>query len=279
MTAKQVLARARSVLNNASIEDAPFEAELLLRDTLKIDRVQLYLDFDRELSPEQQENYWQRIERRLGHEPAAYIVGHREFYGLDFLVDSSVLIPRPESELLVDRALALAKNRVVTTIAEVGTGCGAIAISLALNLPHTTVYATDISPPALRVARRNCRRHGVENRVFLLHGDMLDPLPGPVDLIVANLPYVRQSELTGTGPLSREPRLALDGGPDGLEKIRRLCYQAGSKLNPGGGLLLEIGQGQAEAITAYLHNVFPSAEIELVPDLSGIERVVSLTLH
>jgi release factor glutamine methyltransferase len=279
MTAKQVLARARSVLGAASIEDAPFEAELLLRDTLKIDRVQLYLDFDLELSPKQQESYWQRIERRLNHEPAAYIVGHREFYGLDFLVDSGVLIPRPESEMLVDRALELTRNRTLSAIAEVGTGCGAIAISLALNLPHTTIYATDISAAALRVARRNCRRHGMTDRVFLVDGDMLDPLPGSVDLIVANLPYVRQSELTGTGPLTREPRLALDGGPDGLQKIRRLCLQAGSKLNPGGGLLLEIGQGQAEAITAFLHNVFPSPEIELVPDLSGIERVVSITLH
>jgi len=279
MTAKQVLARARSMLNAASIEDAPFEAELLLRDTLKIDRVQLYLDFDRELGPEQHENYWQRIERRLNHEPTAYIVGHREFYGLDFCVDSSVLIPRPESELLVDKALALARNRALSAIADVGTGCGAIAISLALNLPHTTIYATDISPPALSVARRNCQRHGVENRVFLLDGDMLDPLPGPVDLIVANLPYVRKSELAESCPLSREPRLALDGGPDGLEKIRCLCLQAGNKLRPGGSLLLEIGQGQGSAVTACLHNLFPSAGIELEPDLSGIERVVSLTLH
>jgi len=279
MTVKQVLARARGALSAASIEDAPFEAEILLRDTLKIDRVQLYLDFDRELSPEQQENYWLRIERRLNHEPAAYIVGHREFYGLDFYVDSSVLIPRPESELLVDKALELARNHTLSAIAEVGTGCGAIAISLALNLPQTSIYATDISTAALKVALRNCRRHSVENRVFLLAGDILDPLSGPVDLVVANLPYVRKSELTGISPLSREPRLALDGGPDGLQKIRRLCRQAGSKLRPGGVLLLEIGQGQAEAVTVFLHNVFPPAEIKLEPDLSGIERVVSLTLH
>ena len=279
MTAKQVLARARSVLDAADIEDAPFEAELLLRDTLKIDRVQLYLDFDRELTPEQQESYWWRIERRLNHEPAAYIVGHREFYGLDFLVDSSVLIPRPESELLVEKALEIARNRPLSTIAEVGTGCGAIAISLTLSMPHTTIYATDISPPALRVALSNCQRYGVSDRVCLLATDMLDPLPGPFDLIVANLPYVKESELASAVPLGHEPRLALDGGPDGLQKIRRLCRQAGSRLRPGGGLLLEIGQGQAEAITAFLHNVFPSVEIELVPDLSGIERVVSLTLR
>jgi release factor glutamine methyltransferase len=257
MTAKQVLARARSVLGAASIEDAPFEAELLLRDTLKIDRVQLYLDFDRELTPEQQESYWRRIERRLEHEPTAYIVGHREFYGLDFLVDSSVLIPRPESELLVEKALEIARNRSLYDIAEVGTGCGAISISLALNLTHTTIYATDISPPALRVALSNCQRYGVSDRVCLLAADMLDPLPGPFDLIVANLPYVKETELAAAVPLSREPRLALDGGPDGLEKIRRLCLQAGNILRPGGGLLLEIGQGQAEVVTAYLHNVFP----------------------
>jgi len=108
---------------------------------------------------------------------------------------------------------------------------------------------------------------------------MLDPLPEPVDLIVANLPYVRQSELAATDPLSREPRLALDGGPDGLVKIRRLCRQAGNRLSPGACLLLEIGQGQGKPITAFLHDLFPSAGIELVPDLSGMERVMGLTLH
>lgn len=278
MTLKQALANAREILTANSIEDASLESELLLRHTLKIDRVQLYSDLNRELSPEQEKTFWNLIERRLTGEPAAYITGHREFYGLDFHVAPGVLIPRPESELLVEKALALAKNRHVITIADVGTGCGAIAISLAVNLPLVRIHATDISAPALKIARFNCRQHGVAGRVSLLHGDMLDPLPETVDLIVANLPYVKASELPGAGPLSFEPRVALAGGDEGLEKINRLCQQARNKLTLRGCLLLEIGRGQAEAVISLLNRLFPSAVVEVTPDLSGIERVVSLCL-
>ena len=278
MTTKQVLARARRVLVASNIEDAPLEAELLLRDTLKISRVQLYSELDRDLSREQEKTFWNRIERRLTREPAAYITGHREFYGLDFYVDTDVLIPRPESELLVEKALELAQNHDLPAIADVGTGCGAIAISLALSLPQPKIYASDISAAALRVALANCRRHGVASRVCLLVGDMLDPLPEPVDLIIANLPYVRASELSGVDTAGFEPRLALDGGPDGLGKIHRLCLQAGDKLHPGGHLLLEIGERQGGAVTTFLHGLFPSARVEVSPDLSGIDRVVSLSL-
>ncbi len=278
MTAKQVLARARRVLAAGNIEDAPLEADLLLRDTLKISRVQLYSELDRELSREQEKTFWRQIQRLLNHEPAAYITGHREFYGLDFYVDSSVLIPRPESELLVEKALELAKKHILSTVADVGTGCGAIAISLALGLPQVRIYALDISTSALRVTLANCRKHGIARRVCLLAGDMLDPLPEPVDLIVANLPYVRASELGSTNTTGFEPRLALDGGPDGLGVIRRLCLQAGDKLRPGGQLLLEIGEGQGGALTTFLHGLFPSAGVEVSPDLSGIDRVVSISL-
>jgi len=278
VTIKQALARAREALMTDSIEDAPLESELLLRHVLKRDRVQLYLTLDYELSPEQDERFWGLIERRLDHEPTAYITGHREFYGLDFYVDSGVLIPRPESELLVDKALELAQNHALSTVAEIGTGCGTIAISLALNLPQAKIYATDISASAVKVAVSNCQRHGVVDRVCLLAGDMLDPLPEPVDLIVANLPYVREPELSRISSADFEPRLALDGGPDGLEKIRRLCLQINDKLRPGGCLLLEIGKGQGRAVTTFLCSLFPSAEIELAPDLSDIDRVVSLTL-
>jgi release factor glutamine methyltransferase len=176
---------------------------------------------------------------------------------------------------LVEKTISLAKNHPLSIIAEVGTGSGAIAISLALELPQTRIYATDISAPALEVARLNCQRHGVTDRVCLLQGDMLDPIPQPVDLIIANLPYVRKSELSG---LRFEPRLALDGGSDGMEKIRRLCRQSGGKLRPGGCLLLEIGEGQGKDITALLNTLFPGAKVEVIPDLSGIERVVSLSL-
>ena len=278
MTTKQALAHARSMLVASNIEDAPLETELLLRDALKISRVQLYSEPDRELSPEQQEAFWHLVERRVNHEPTAYITGHREFYGLDFYVNPGVLIPRPESELLVEKAIELARSNALSIIADVGTGCGAIAVSLALSLPQTKIYATDISASALKVALSNCQRHGVEDRVSLLVGDMLDPLPEPVDLIVANMPYVRESELPRANPASSEPRLALDGGSDGLEKIRRLCSQVSDRLRPAGRFLLEIGKGQGRAVTTFLHNLFPSAKVELTPDLSGIDRVVSLTL-
>jgi len=276
VTLKQALSRAREILTANNIEDAPLESELLLRQALKMSRVQLYLDLNHELSPKQEETFWHLIKRRLNREPIAYITGHREFYGLDFYINPSVLVPRPESEMLVEKAISLAQNHPLSTIAEIGTGCGAIAISLALNLPQAKIYATDISAAALEVARFNCQKHGVLNRIYLLEGDMLAPLPEPVDFIVANLPYVEELELPQMD--SFEPQLALNGGPDGLEKIRRLCRQVSDKLRPEGCLLLEIGQGQARAVTAFLHSLFTFARIEVAPDLSGIGRVVSLSL-
>ncbi len=278
MTIKQVLSRAREILVANDIEDAPLESELLLRNVLKISQVQLYLVLDQELSPQQEETFWHLVKRRLNHEPTAYIIGHREFYGLDFYVNPSVLIPRPESELLVEKTIELAQNRSISTIAEIGTGCGAIAIALALSLPQAKIYATDISAVALKVALFNCQEHGVMNRIFLLEGDILDPLPEPVDLIVANLPYVRESELCRVSRLNFEPSLALNGGSDGLGKIHQLCTQIHGKLRPGGCLLLEIGQGQGGTVTTFLRSLFPAAGIEVAPDLSGIDRVVSLTL-
>ena len=276
MTLKQALSRARGILAAGNIEDARLESELLIRHTLKISQVQLYLDLDRKLSPNQEQTFWQLIRRRLGGEPTAYITKHREFYGLDFYVSPDVLIPRPESELLVEMAVDLIQNRPVPTIAEIGTGCGAVAISLALKLPRAKIYATDISALALKVALFNCQRHGVVDRICLLHGDMLDPLPEPVDLVVANLPYVSELELPESANF--EPLLALDGGSDGLEKIYQLCQQVTDMLRPDGYLLLEIGQGQGKGVTTYLHSLFSSAKIKIAPDLSGIERVVSLRL-
>ena len=277
MTLKQALGRGRKILAANNIEDAPLECELLLRHTLKISRVQLYLDLNRELSPEKDEIFRNLIERRLNGEPTAYITKHREFYGLDFYVDTRALIPRPESETLVEKALEYARNHPVSTIADIGTGCGAIAISLALNLPQAKVYATDISASTLEVARFNCQKHGVTDRICLLQGDMLDPVPESVDIIVANLPYVKESELPQMHSPNSEPVLALNGGSNGLEKIYQLCRQVSDKLHTGGCLLLEIGQGQKRAVTTFLYNLFPSAGIEVAPDLSGIDRIVSLT--
>jgi len=271
---KQALRRARDILVENNIEDAHLEGELLLRHTLGISRVQLYIDLEKELTSQQEQTFRRLLERRLQAEPIAYITGRREFYGLDFNVNPAVLIPRPESELLVEKALSIAENRPLFTIADIGTGSGAIAVSLAVNLPQTIIYATDISAAALEVASANCRKHGVSDRVRLLEGNLLEPLPEPVDIIVANLPYVSRAELN---PES-EPPLALDGGAGGTKVIEQLCRQTDGKLKVGGCLLLEIGQGQREAVTTILHNIFPGGGIEVFPDLAGIDRVVLLNL-
>jgi len=272
---RQALTKARDTLVKSNVDDASLEGEILLRYLLAIDRAGLFSDLDRELSPRQKKEFAGLLERRLSGEPAAYITGHREFYGLDFEVDQHVLIPRPETELLVELALKTARSHNMTKIADIGTGCGAIAISLAVHLPGAVLYATDISPEALEVARDNLKKHGVADRVILLRGDLLEPLEKPVDMIVANLPYVKEADLPPNG---YEPRQALDGGEDGLDQIKRLGRQAGGKLNTGGYLLLETGQGQAEMVVDILCKVFSAAAVEVHKDLAGIERAVSLRL-
>ncbi len=277
MIIRQALGHAGGILAAEGIQDHNLESEILLRHTLKIDRARLYLEMDTGLSARQLGEFLRLIERRASGEPAAYLTGHREFYGLDFLVNRDVLIPRPESELLVEQAIEAAKNYPFLTIADIGTGSGAIAVSLAVNLPRALIYATDISASALEVALTNCRRHGVRGKVRLLKGDLLEPLAEPVDIIIANLPYIPAPELDNVNTFGFEPSLALDGGSDGLRKIGRLCAGTGEKLNPGGCLLLEIGQGQGEAVTDLLGHLFPGATLEMTVDLGGIERVIKLS--
>jgi release factor glutamine methyltransferase len=271
----QALNSARGTLARKQIEDASLEAELLLRYVLEINRTQLYIDLEKELSLEDEKAFQELIARRLNGEPSAYITGRREFYGREFQVNPHTLIPRPESELLVETALRLAPNHRISTIADIGTGCGAIAITLALELPKARIYATDLSAKALEVALINCQRYGVADKVSLLQGDMLGPVLEPIDLIVANLPYVQRDEIA---PDNFEPRIALDGGAKGTEMIAKLCRQARGSLSDDGTMLLEIGQGQSGTITGLLHRLFPSGTTEVFPDLSGIERVVSLSL-
>jgi release factor glutamine methyltransferase len=275
---RQALHHARAALREKDIAEAALEGEILLRHVVGMDRAGLFSRLDEEINPRQEKALQRVLARRRKGEPTAYITGHREFYGLDFIVNRSVLIPRPESELLVEKAIATGKKHKINKIADIGTGSGAIAISLAVNLPDVTVYATDISARALKVAAQNCRQHGVAGRVVLLQGDMLEPLPGSVDLIIANLPYVKASDLPAAGPLRFEPPLALDGGEDGLDRIKAICHQAGAGFHREGRLMLEIGQGQAGPVGTWLREEFPGAVVEIDRDLAGIERVVSLRL-
>jgi release factor glutamine methyltransferase len=286
VTLKQALTQAQERLaGHKDIENPTLESEVLLRYVLQIDRVQLRLELNQELSLEQEERFWKLVQRRLQDEPLAYIIRRREFFGLDIFVDRRVLIPRPETEHLVEEALKFAREHPGAIIADIGTGSGAIAISLAVNLlPSSSclvpsppkIYATDISPEALEVALINCRKYNVEDRIILLHGDLLEPLLEPADIIIANLPYVKNTDVSEMPSAQFEPVSALKGGEQGLDEIFRLAKQLKGKLRPGGCLLMEIGQGQSQAAVDCLKDLFPSGGIEIIPDLAGIERVVKL---
>jgi release factor glutamine methyltransferase len=282
---REALQSATQTLRTAGIADASVEAELLLGHVLGVSKTQLYTEPERSLTSVETEHLWQLVRRRLAHEPAAYILGHYEFYGIDFYIDYHTFIPRPETELLVEKAVKLAQRisqggRQIT-IADIGTGCGAIAVSLALALPQAKIYATDISASALEVAGMNCWRHGVSGQVELLQGNLLEPLPQPVDMIVANLPYIKSCEFKDLSPEIRdyEPTVALAGGRDGLDKIQQMLEQMPEKLNYGACFLLEIGQGQGGMVTSLIRSYFPQASIELISDLGGIERVVKVGLQ
>jgi len=281
VTLAEALYGATRTLAMHGFEEPRLESEMLLMHLLGIGRVELYLRLEESIAPEHLKGLRGLVERRARYEPMAYIVGHREFFGLDFLVDRRVLIPRPESELLVERAIAFVRGQAHTAgclIADVGTGCGAIAVALAVNLPLAKVYATDISPAALEVTAHSARKHGVEARVALLQGDMLEPLPEPVQLIVANLPYVKDGELPRLSPQVYlfEPALALAGGVGGLDKIEGLLSQAGLKLLPGGGLIFEIGHDQGQAAAELARRYFTEAGVEVLTDLGGRCRAVCI---
>ncbi|MCC7354951.1 MAG: peptide chain release factor N(5)-glutamine methyltransferase [Anaerolineae bacterium] len=247
------LGEATERLAVAGVDEPRLDAELLLSHHLGLTRVALVAHPDRLLAPAEIASLTALLARRAGREPLPYILGTREFFGLHFAVDPRVLIPRPETELLVERALLLVSRRQPSQplrIADVGTGSGCIAVALATHLPNANIYATDVSAGALAVAQKNAATHGVESRVRFLLGDLLSPLPQPMHLIVANLPYVARQEwdMLSSEVGYYEPRPALDGGPDGLDLVRRLLAQAPAYLLPGGALLLEIGAGQGEAV-------------------------------
>jgi len=230
------------------------------------------------LSPEQTTTYTNLVQRRINHEPTAYITGHKEFFGIDFVVTPQTIIPRPDTEILVETAIELANTTLPQPclIADIGTGCGAIAIALARHLPKAKIYATDISPAALEVAGGNCRRNGVSDRITLLNGNVLEPLPEPVHLIVTNLPYIRKAELPTLPPeISKfEPMIAFDGGKDGLLLIEKLLSQVEEKLLAGGTILIEIGYDQGLAVSELAKRYLPNAMVSVVTDLSGLDRLV-----
>ncbi len=271
-------ARERFLRAGIPPDQAAIDAEILVRHVLGQDRATYLARRDEPIPDDDFERLEAMVRRREGREPVAYILGEREFWGLSFLVSPAVLIPRPETEAIVERALALMNDaRRAWRLADVGTGSGCLAVALAHERGNATVIATDISEPALGVAAANALRHGVDSRIRLIRTSLLDDVPGPFDLIVANPPYVPAGTRGGLQPDVRdyEPETAVFGhGADGLDEVRLLLTQTPERLAPGGWLLMEFGFGQGDAVRAAVNAVPELRLVEVLRDLQGHERTL-----
>lgn len=280
MTIKDAYLVGRGHLSAAGSGEPAIEAEMLLRFALNVDRAGLYTRWDGAMPDAAWDRYRGFLEERAAGRPVHYIVGEREFMGLAFTVDERVMIPRPETELLVAVAVSRLRDQARPTVVDVGTGSGCIAISLACLMPSAAVYATELSRGALEVAEANARRHGVAGRVRFLRGDLLAGLPaalaGRVDAILSNPPYVPAFQAQQLAPEIRdhEPRGAIVAPGDGMALHRRLAAAAPAWLRPGGVLAMEVAAGQDDAVRAMLEGSGGYGPVGVERDLAGIGRVV-----
>jgi len=280
---RDALTTAIDRLTAARVPSPRMNAELLLRFTLDCDRAYLYAHPERELTTVEQTRYEEALAQRARGIPAQYITGHQEFWGMDFIVNPAVLIPRPETEHVIETVLQLVNGGRASSpgmrIVDVGTGSGCIALALAKELPEAEVHATDISPAALEVARANAARHQLENRIQFYETDLLQCLErARLDFVVSNPPYVGESEQDQVqlGVRKFEPRKAVFAGPTGLEVIERLIPQAQAELKPGGWLVMEISGTIAEDVKRLLAQWI---DVGVTNDLQGIPRVASARKH
>lgn len=282
---KRLLAEAESKLATHGIDTARLDAETLLAHALALDRAQLLARLTSPISPIQREVFQRLIERRIRREPLAYITGKREFWSRDFSVTPDVLIPRPETELLVETTLQLAVQSRTSNlhlpihILDIGTGSGCIAITLVKELPSAELWAVDLSPAALTIALDNAQRHDVGKRLHFLRSDLFSSINEDLrfDIIVSNPPYIAQRDFTALQPEVRnwEPRAALDGGKDGLTFYRRLVSESPRRLRSGGWLIMEIGAGQCSAVMRLVQAQSNFRESFCVQDYAGFDRVIS----
>lgn len=275
-TVRQLLEEAVTKLRDAGVETPILDAEVMLAHVLDRSRTDLLTHPELQPAPEAVAQSQQWIARRSLREPLSYITGEREFYGLTFEVTPAVLIPRQETEILVEAALSVLQKLETPMVADIGLGSGCVAVAIAVSLPTALIYGTESSPEALAVARRNAERLGVADRVRFLEGDLLSPVSRMrFDMIVSNPPYIPSGEFECLQPeVSKyEPREALHGGPDGLDVHRRLAAESPAYLKPGGSIAVEVGVGQSRTVEAMLQeNGF--GNVRFVQDYAGIERVV-----
>lgn len=283
MTIADALTYANAQLTATEVETPRFDAQLLLAWTLKASREDLAREPERALTERERVIFEKAVSLRVLRRPLPYITGEAWFYGRQFKINRAVLIPRPETELLAGRALKACRDVLNPKIADIGTGSGCLAVTLACERPGAEVWATDLSADALKEARKNVVRYGLLGRVSLLHGDLLSPLPSNLrlDIVASNPPYVTEAELPDLQPEVRdyEPVLALSGqpgavGPDGTALHRRILVEARPFLAPGGSVLLEVGQGQSERVADRARELGYAA-VTVYNDFSGIGRVVS----
>ena len=273
-TVRRVLTWTTSHFEKKGLDAPRLTAEILLAHVLGVTRVRLYVDIDRPLQKEELASYRRLIEQRTAGEPTQYLVGKKEFYGRTFQVDARVLVPRPETELLVESLLQHLPKEGPCRVLDVCTGSGCIAVTVAAEREGASVWATELSPGAAEVARGNAEAHGVGGRVTVLEGDLLAPVPAGArfDLVVSNPPYIATAEIdTLSAEVRREPRMALDGGADGLDLVRRLAVEARRALRAGGLLALEMGETQGPAVKAILENA-GYTEVRVVKDLERRDR-------
>lgn len=279
---QEVLVSAVRVLGARNPYAARLEAELLLAHTLKISRALLLARLADPIAPDDAAQFAGMVARRAQREPIAYIIGHQEFYGLDFIVDRRVLIPRPETEHVVELALQSLKKipHADPVIVDVGTGSGAIALALARHTQGARIIATDISPDALAVAQLNATRLNLSERVEFLNADLLEGIETPIDVLTANLPYIPLERLAQLPREIRdyEPRVATFGGLDGLSVIRRLLKQAEGHMARAGVLFLEISEEQGPAARDLVNAILPRAQVAIHRDLEGLDRVLEVRL-
>jgi release factor glutamine methyltransferase len=278
-TVRDALRAGRAHLASTGAETPGLDAEVLLRHVLGVERAALFARLADPIPSDTLAQYHALLDQRAGGSPVAYLVGEREFFALPFAVAPGVLIPRPETEILAAWAIDWLSERGGATVVDVGTGSGAIALSVAHALGNQwpgRIVAADVSPNALAVATRNRERFGLGDRVPLVRGSLVDWLGGPVDLLLANLPYLRPGQIDSNPELAAEPRLALDGGDDGLALIRRLLRDAPRVLRAGGAMGVEIDPSQARTVTDLARGAFPEAEITLLRDLAAHPRHVTI---
>ncbi|MBS19878.1 MAG: protein-(glutamine-N5) methyltransferase, release factor-specific [Chloroflexi bacterium] len=274
---KEILYAISKRLQEFEVPDSDLEAEILVRHTLKLDRETIFREFEKDLLKSEEQSVYSLLDKRLEGYPLSYITGKREFYGIDIEIGEGVLIPRQETEILVQTAITISKKmrKENIKIADIGTGSAAISIAIALNIPNSLVYACDISYEALEIATENINKYSLEDKILLNQGDLLEPILDEMDIILSNPPYIPNFQISSLPQeVLNEPRIALDGGKDGLQVISRLMKESVNKLSIAGAMVIEITPELSGKTVLLAREYFPEANILILKDLMENDRAI-----